>query len=214
MESYTINNSDPVEIVIIGQSSDGRAYNIASVVEYSVVSPEIVSFSDSGMIEGQAGGQSVIVYQLNKLKGQFNISSSLPPVLTGLMLEPSPIFLGEAGGTVNLSFTGIYSDGTRQPLTISDGIQPVSLDSDIATVDSYGNVTAVAEGVAEIQASIDGITGTNYVTVKYYVEPELSDIFIYVEDTDVPADKVTLNRFRRGHGSASRNASIHLVGYL
>ena len=64
---------------------------------------------------------------------------------------------------MQLSATGNYSNGTRQPLTASVAWQ--TSQSAVAMVNNQGDVTGVSGGAAQVSASYEGVTGGTSVTV-------------------------------------------------
>ena len=80
-------------------------------------------------------------------------------VLQKITVAPQTVTM--AVGVVDaFAATGTYSNGAT--VTMAPGqVSWITSDASIATVDSLGNVTAVAPGVAIILASTAGTTGTN-----------------------------------------------------
>lgn len=68
------------------------------------------------------------------------------------------------GTSVQLIATGTYSDGSRQVLTGSVTWQ--SSDAEIATVTNQGNVTGMSVGVAQVNATYEGVSGSTSVNVS------------------------------------------------
>jgi hypothetical protein len=202
-DRYLVDTSDPMDLVILGRSDSGRYFNISALVEYSVGSSVIGSISSDGKFEGQAGGTTEVYYEINGQRGRFDITSTLPPALTKLHVDPYQIFIREPGGTIQLSFIGTYSDGTTQPVTYSDGIALLSSDPEVAAVDEKGIVSAISEGTCEIQASFNDLKGISHAHISYYVPPVLSEIVLDIDKTEIPTDEGTLpvRAWVRGTGS-------------
>jgi hypothetical protein len=188
-ETYTINTAAPMEIAIYGQSKEGRFFNISPLVEYSIENPAIGSMSSSGIFQGQGGGETEIIYQFNDQRGVMQIVSDLPPVIAGLNIEPQQVFFSELGQTSQIAFTAKYSNGITQTISTNDGIQLSSLDTGIVTVNSDGNVTAVAEGISEITAAIGNIEASIFAVVDLYIQPELTGLELDMDQTDIPTDE-------------------------
>jgi hypothetical protein len=91
---------------------------------------------------------------------------------TGFFINPSisSIFITPASttiainGTQQLTATGTYSDGSRQPLSGS-AVGWSSSDDTVATISNGGLVTGVGTGTATITATAQGVSGTGSVTV-------------------------------------------------
>ena len=82
--------------------------------------------------------------------------------LTTITIAPSNPVISK-GASVQLSATGNYSNGTRQPLTASVAWQ--TSQSAVAMVNNQGDVTGVSGGAAQVSASYEGVTGGTSVTV-------------------------------------------------
>lgn len=91
---------------------------------------------------------------------------------TGFFINPSisSIFITPAAATVavngtqQLTATGTYSDGSKQPLSGST-VGWSSSDSTVATISNGGLVTGVGTGTATMTATAEGVSGTASVTV-------------------------------------------------
>jgi uncharacterized protein YjdB len=89
----------------------------------------------------------------------------ISPTVSSIFISPASATVA-VGGTVQLSATATYSDGTQSTIT-SSGLGWSSSDSTIATVTSPGGlVRGIATGSATITASFQGGTGTATVTVS------------------------------------------------
>ena len=81
--------------------------------------------------------------------------------------------------TQQLTATLVLADGSTRDVT--DTATWTSSDESVATVDSSGLVTAVAEGTATITATTQGLSGTSEITVtnppeSLEVEPSSASI--------------------------------------
>jgi uncharacterized protein YjdB len=91
---------------------------------------------------------------------------------TGFFVNPSisSIFITPASttiavnGTQQLTATGTFSDGSRQPLS-GTTVGWSSSDDTVATITNGGLVTGVSLGTATITATAQGVSGTGSVTV-------------------------------------------------
>ncbi len=89
-------------------------------------------------------------------------SGSAPAVLTSIAMSPATPTL-TVGTNVQLRATGNYSDGTTRVLS---GVASwMSSATQVATVDTGGNVSAIASGSATIGATYSGLTASTTVTV-------------------------------------------------
>lgn len=109
---------------------------------------------------------------LPKLRFDADGSGSVP--VTSVTITPTTLAL-TAGETSTLAATVLPADVTNPAITWA------SSDTDVATVDADGVVTAVAEGTATITATADGVSGTCVVTVA----PERTLLTATINDNDV-----------------------------
>ena len=101
--------------------------------------------------------------------------------LTQITIAPANLTIAK-GKSQQLSATGIFDDGTQHPLGSSvtwQTSQPA-----VATIDTQGNVTAVSEGVAQVSATYQGVTGSMPVTVG---QPALLSITVTPNQFSLPA---------------------------
>jgi len=76
---------------------------------------------------------------------------------------------------------GSFDDGTKRALDASVSWQ--TSQPAVATINTQGNVTAVAEGVAQVSAAYEGVTGSTTVTVGH---PALLSITISSNQSSLP----------------------------
>ena len=98
-------------------------------------------------------------------------SGSSAPTLTALSVSPATQTIAPAG-TVNLTVTGTYSNGSSQNVTSTATY--ASSSTAVATVSAAGVVTGVASGTSTITATLSGKSGTMTVTVA----PTLTSIAV------------------------------------
>lgn len=79
-----------------------------------------------------------------------------------ISLLPADFVLGAIGGQRTLAVT----DGDGEPLASGNGLSWRTSDSDVATVDDAGTVTAVGDGTATITAEMESMTASSTVTVE------------------------------------------------
>ena len=84
------------------------------------------------------------------------------PTLTQIIIAPANSLIAK-GTHQQFSATGIFDDGTKQALNNLVAWQ--TSQSAIATINIQGDVTGVGEGVAQVSAGYQGVTGSTSVTV-------------------------------------------------
>ncbi|HJB96444.1 MAG TPA: Ig-like domain-containing protein [Candidatus Mediterraneibacter intestinigallinarum] len=127
-------------------------------VAWSSSNSDVVSVDQNGNIEAVGKGTATITATVDGHSDSVNITVNVP--LTGISLNTETLNLSK-GQTSQLIATLTPED--------ADGDNKVtwtSSDAAVATVDQNGNVTAVADGVATITATVGNLTATCEVTVK------------------------------------------------
>ncbi|MCC2249082.1 Ig-like domain-containing protein [Virgibacillus sp. AGTR] len=130
-------------------------------VNWSSSDEAIATVSSTGEVTAVSTGTATITATStddNTVKGTATVNVTQP--VTGVSVDPSTAEL-EVGATQQLTETVSPSNATNKGVTWS------SSDEAIATVDSTGLVTAVAEGSATITVTTDdgGKTATSEITV-------------------------------------------------
>ncbi len=103
--------------------------------------------------------------------------SGTTAALASISVSPSPASVA-LGGTLQLTATGTYSDGSKQNLTSS--ATWTSSESGIASVSTAGLATGVSIANTTITAALNSISGSTSISVTqdnvaYYVSPTGSD---------------------------------------
>jgi uncharacterized protein YjdB len=106
---------------------------------------------------------------------------STDPTLTQISITPSNQTIA-MGATLQLSATGYFSNGTQEGLS---GVAWQSGQTSIATIDAQGKVTGMGDGVAQVSASYQGLTGNTSVTVGS-ASPTLVSIAVTPNQISLP----------------------------
>ncbi len=119
----------------------------------------------AGLANAVAVGSVTISATLQGVSGSSNLTVT-PAVLVAIDISPTDPSVSK-GLSVQLSATGIFSDGSTQALTTQ--VLWSSSNGTVATVSntsgSNGLASAAAVGTASASASLDGITGSTTLTV-------------------------------------------------
>ena len=159
----TIDIGQAQQFTAVGTFSDGSSKDVTNLVTWSSSNTSVATISASGLALGQAKGSSMISALFNTVDGPVTGATSLGVIVTLKSLTITPVNPSMANGTnLQLTATGIFSDGSTQDLTAS-----VSWSSSgaIATVSSGGVVTGMGAGSATITATQAGVLGATTVTV-------------------------------------------------
>lgn len=112
--------------------------------------------------------------------GSGSASGPKLPKLTQISVVPAGPSLPK-GSSLQLTATGTFDDGTKQALTASVTWQ--SSQAAIAEINSQGVVAAMSQGVAQVSATYQGITGSTSVTVA---QPALASIAVSPNPSSLP----------------------------
>src|SRR6202795_1586713 len=103
------------------------------------------------------------------------------PKLTQITIAPSnPTIM--KGASQQLTATGIFDDGTQH--TLGASVTWETSPSAVATINTNGNVIGVGEGVAQVTAAYQGVTGSTSVPVG---QPGLLSITVSPNPSSLPA---------------------------
>lgn len=150
----------------IGLYSDMSIVDVTARVRWSSSDAAIFTLAPDGSGRALAEGASVVVAELDGLRGASTITVS-PATLVSVRITPETSVIAVMG-TVQLTFTGEYSDGTTRDLTTS--ARWTSSDANIGpvsnTAGSQGLVTGLAAGAVEVRATFGGQTARARVIVS------------------------------------------------
>jgi uncharacterized protein YjdB len=160
----TIDIGQTQQFTAQGTFSDGSTKDLTNLVTWSSSNTAVATISASGLALGQSKGSSVISAAFNTADGLVTGAASVGVIVTLKSLTITPVNPSIANGTsLQLTATGIFSDGTTQDLTGS--VSWTSSSNTIAAVSSGGLVTAMEVGSTTITATQAGVSATTAVTV-------------------------------------------------
>jgi hypothetical protein len=181
-----------VQLEIFARGPDDEFYNVTSLAEFSVTDPELGSIGPDRVFHAVGGGRTSIRYRIGSSVGGIVVSSTLPPAVVGLDVEPRQPRLTLPGASAELGVRGRFSDGSSAALGISDGVVFSSGSPAVALVDAGGSVRAAGEGVAEIEIRLGDVSTTAFVTVAFDEPPDVDGIEIDRAPADVFTDEGSL----------------------
>jgi len=171
------------QLNVIGILSDNTKIDISTSVDWSCSDDNIATVAADGLVTSKAVGRVTVVASLSGITRSVDLDVS-DEVLTTLQITPNEIAL-PAGADIQVSATGVYSNGTIKDLT-SDVTWQTS-DVDTATVSNAderaGLVTANAVGVTTLTAYLDEAQVSADITVNSAV---LNNISIAPAGAEIP----------------------------
>jgi uncharacterized protein YjdB len=169
----TIQVSPAVPTIDIGQTqqftakgtySDGNTADLTNLVTWSSSNTTVAAISSTGLALSHSQGSSLITATFHAVDGPVTGATTLNVVVTLTSLTITPVNPSIANGTsVQLTATGIFSNGTTQNLTNS--VSWTSSSTSVATVSSTGLVTGASPGSTTITATQGGVSASTTVTV-------------------------------------------------
>ncbi|HTR63122.1 MAG TPA: Ig-like domain-containing protein [Candidatus Binataceae bacterium] len=152
-----------VQLIATGQFSNGQSFDITSSVFWDTSNSSIVSVSNKAGATGQAtangAGNATVTATLLGITGSTTVTGTAATLLAIAVTPINP--QTPNGTTLQLSATGVFTDGTSQDLTLSAAWS--SSTPSVATVQG-GLVTTVGVGTSNIEAALNGISGSTTVT--------------------------------------------------
>ena len=141
---YDMGKGDTVKLSVTPNPA-----NASAEVNWTSSSPSVASVSADGTVTANRAGTAVIT-ATSKVNSSIKVTCTItvtePPVqLESLTMHPEEYGL-KVGGSVQLFVTG-------KPVGADTGVTWTSSDSSVASVESSGKVTAIAEGTATITAT-------------------------------------------------------------
>ncbi|MEM5505844.1 Ig-like domain-containing protein [Shewanella frigidimarina] len=149
------------QFTAIGTYSDGISVDITASENWSSADTLVATMNTSGAAKGVSIGSSIITadFQAQSATSLLTVTDAS---LTSIMLTPANPHIPK-GNTLQLTATGIYSDGISVDIT-SSAIWS-SADTLIATVNADGVVSGITSGSAIITATSAALSATTTVTV-------------------------------------------------
>jgi trimeric autotransporter adhesin len=133
-------------------------------VTWSTDQPSIASVTQSGVVTGMAPGTATITATAGGKSGSATITVALAPVAT-VTVSPSTLTLRDRDSQRTGTLTATTRDALGNILT-GRVVTWTSSNTNVATVDQNGVVTAQNRGNATITATSEGKTGTAAVVVQ------------------------------------------------
>ncbi len=186
-----------------GIYSDGSQQNLTTSVNWSSSNTAAATISSSGLATGVATGSTTIQATF----GSTTASTQLTVTATLVSIAVTPANPSISTGTTQqFTATGTYSDATQQNIT--NQVTWSSGSTSVATINSAGLATAVAQGSSTIQATSGTITGSATLTVT---QPTgLAGYWTFDEGTGTTAADSSGN----GHTATLVNGPLWVTGKI
>lgn len=145
-----------------GIFTDSTTQSITSQVTWQSSDPTVATVSSSGLLTAVKAGNVTVTASLNSVSGNagVTVTSAVLTAINVSMTTPNVV----AGGSEQLTATGVYSDNSMQSLTTQ--VMWSSSDATVASVNAVGMLTAVKGGSVTVTATLGTISGTGNVVVN------------------------------------------------
>ncbi|HAS6346005.1 TPA: hypothetical protein I7243_22350 [Vibrio vulnificus] len=161
--------------------SDGTTTDITSEVSWISGTPSVATIESSGVVTGYTAGVSNITATRDGVTSNIATLNVTAPTLTQIVVTEDTMKLDATGltqyRTGGLTATGTYSNGQVIDIT-SQVTWDIDLPS-VATVSTSGLVSAVADGIARVNASLDSVVSNDAVITveRFMTQLELTQQF-------------------------------------
>ena len=160
----SIANGLNLSLKAIGTYTDGSTKDISSSIKWSV-SDSSIFIDTSGNISTSGTGKKTITASLGSISQTIELNVTTAE-LVSLTVTPALKSLAK-GTTIQLSATGVYTDGTQRDHT-KDVLW--SSDPNKTSINNSsgkeGFLTAVNTGISTVSATLNGKTGSSLITVS------------------------------------------------
>jgi trimeric autotransporter adhesin len=160
----TIAPSTQLLFAALGEFSDKTTQNVIRDVKWSSTVPAVATISTVGIATGVAVGSTMIQASHGSVTGTAPLTISTASLLS---IALTPASAGMAiGSFLRVEAVGTFSDGTKQVINRESAWTVIPSNGSIATVDRFGDVTAVAAGSAMVKAQLGAVSQTVVLTVQ------------------------------------------------
>ena len=160
--STTVPVGNKIQLIAIGSFTDKSSKDLSSSVTWVSSSPGVLSIANSGAAAGVSVGTANVAASSGSVSAAVSLIVSAPALSTLSLVPAGPTL--PLGGTLQLSVTGTFSDGSTQDVT-----QQVTWNLDnatIASISATGLVSGLQIGTSGIEASLNGVQVSDVLTVQ------------------------------------------------
>jgi hypothetical protein len=151
-----------VQLTTMATFANGSTLNVTDYINWTSSTPAHALVSSTGLVQGLAAGQTMVVANYNKYTGASTVTVKVPTV-TSITVTPakpsSPV-----GAYEQFSAILHYSNGTTSDST--SALTWSSSSTGVASINASGLAAASSVGTTNIQASLGSITGKATLTVS------------------------------------------------
>ncbi len=157
----SVTAGETLQMVALGKYSDGTVTDITSQVAWSSSNVAIATTNASGLVASLKAGSVTVTASENSVTGKMLLSVASAELSSISVTGGAAL---AAGGTAQLTATGVYTDNSTQNLTSQ--VAWSASDSTVGAVSGSGMLTAFKAGSTTVMATMNGVTGTESVVVS------------------------------------------------
>lgn len=131
------------------------------LVLFKSMTPTMATVDGQGKVSAVQSGDATILVRAGRVSQEINIQIQIPKKI---VIKP---FVRRLMVGVSKGYKATVIDDRDQPMITGEGVKWSTSDPTILTVDKYGNIKTVKEGIATLTAFAAGITGTAEITIKH-----------------------------------------------
>jgi uncharacterized protein YjdB len=145
-----------------GTFNNGSTHNLTADVTWKSDTPSVATVASTGWAKGVSPGTANISATLGTVSDSTALTVTNATLAT-ILVTPAGRTIAP-GSEIEFTATGTFNDGSTQ--VINHDVTWASDNTHAATVGVGGVATAIAQGTANISASLEGITGSAPLTVS------------------------------------------------
>jgi trimeric autotransporter adhesin len=157
----SVAKGNTLQFTATGTFSDNSTQNLTSQVTWASATPAVATITAGGLATGVAPGTSSISATLGSTVGS-TVLTVTAAALKSIAVTPANPSVAK-GKTEQFTATGTFSDNSTQNLTSQ--VTWASATPAVATINSAGLATTLAQGTSSISATLGGLAGSTVLTV-------------------------------------------------
>ncbi|HET7229423.1 MAG TPA: Ig-like domain-containing protein [Longimicrobium sp.] len=165
--TQTLSQGGAAQLTAVARDSAGAVLN-GRTFTWASSNPSVATVSASGVVTGVGQGTASITATAEGVTGSAQVTVSA--IVASVEVSPSTVTL-EPGATRDLD--AVARDAWGRAVS-GRAVAWASSNDAVATVSPTGGVTAVAEGIARVTATVDGVEGSATITVAATPPPSQS----------------------------------------
>jgi C1A family cysteine protease len=173
--SKLLEPGETVQFTAIVEFNDGSSRDVTTEVSWNSSLPAIASITGGGLCEGLTVGETQVTASYNYSGLPFVSNPAIVTVdrLESIQIDADPKIV--YGWKYPFKALGVYESGATADL--SDQVQWISGNTSVITIDANGTGTTVAEGNANISATLGSLT-SNIKSVQVVAGYELTALLV------------------------------------